>query len=69
MSDLEQRLLAAHEVDDRIALVSLYREAAEGARGTARWFYLTHAYVYALEMGHPEAPALRQVLRAAGREA
>ena len=69
MSDLDDRLLAAHARGDRAALVTLYCEAAETAPGEeARYFYLTHAYVHALEDGHPQAPALRARLVAAGRE-
>lgn len=69
MSDLDDRLLAAHAHGDRAALVALYTEAAEAAGDDqARYFYLTHAYVYALEAGAPEAPALRTRLVAAGRE-
>ena len=69
MNDLEKRLLAAHTRDDRLALVSLYREAADNARDdTAEAFYLTHAYVFALEMGHEAAPALHKRLKQAGRE-
>lgn len=69
MSDLDTRLLAAHGRGDRAALVALYAEAAEAAEEEqARCFYLTHAYVFALEAGHAQAPALRARLVAAGRE-
>ncbi|MBR9842794.1 MAG: hypothetical protein GYB25_06505 [Rhodobacteraceae bacterium] len=66
---LDTRLLAAHETGDRRSLVALYREAAEGANADeARGFYLTHAYVYALEEGHPMARDLHALLCAMGRE-
>ncbi len=69
MSDLDARLLAAHAAGDTRSLVDLYREASEAAADeTAAAFYLTHAYVYALELGHPDAPALRERLIATGRE-
>lgn len=69
MSDLDARLLAAHEADDRTALVQLYSEAADLAENDdARAFYLTHAYVFALDIGAPQAEALRQALVALGRE-
>jgi len=69
VSDLDTRLLTAHARGDRAALVALYTEAADGADADeARYFYLTHAYVYALEAGHRAAPALRARLVAAGRE-
>lgn len=67
---LNARLLAAHEADDRPALIALYREASEAAHDqVAAAFYLTHAYVFALELGHADAPALHARLKAAGREA
>ena len=68
-SDLDARLLAAHAADDRPALIALYREASEASETeTARRFYLTHAYVYALEAGTSEAAALRAALVAMGAE-
>ena len=69
MSDLDAALIAAHAADDSDALVRLYREAAETAEGEVRRaFYLTHAYVFALEAGLAEADALRARLVAMGRE-
>ncbi len=68
MSDLDTRLLAAHAADDRKALISLYIEASEGAADeVAASFYLTHAYVFALEAGDPRASELAERLRKAGR--
>ncbi|QFT59818.1 hypothetical protein FIU94_13375 [Sulfitobacter sp. THAF37] len=69
MIGLDRDLLAAHAAGDLGALVTLYQQAAaqaDGAEGAA--FYLTHAHVFALETGHPDAPALRQQLVAQGRE-
>ena len=69
MSDLDARLLKAHERDDRPALAALYREAADCANDAdAEGFYLTHAYIFALEMGHPETNALHARLEQMGRE-
>ena len=69
MNDLDRRLLAAHSGDDRDALIALYAEAAEGAASeTARGFYLTHAYVFALEAGDARARDLHAALKAMGRE-
>ena len=69
MNDLEALLLDAHARDDCLALVSLYREAADTAGDqAAEGFYLTHAYVFALELGHADAPALHKRLKSAGRE-
>ena len=68
MSDLEARLLAAHATGDGCALIGLYEEAAkEAADETASGFYLTHAFIYALEQGDARAGALRMRLRAMGR--
>jgi len=68
-SDLDARLLAAHAAGDRPALIALYLEASEASEpGIACRFYLTHAYIYALEAGSDEAPALRAALVAMGAE-
>ena len=70
MNDLDTALLAAHEAGDHESLVTLYRAAADAAATEdAAAFYLTHAHVFALEIGHPDAPALRQRLIDLGREA
>lgn len=69
MSTLDARLLDAHEAGDRPALVELYCEAADASNDAdAAGFYLTHAYVYALELGLPLAASLRARLIADGRE-
>lgn len=68
MSDLDRRLLAAHSADDRTALIALYTEAADSAASEeAAAFYLTHAFVFALERGDERAAALRDRLAAMGR--
>ena len=70
MSILESRLLAAHATGDKQALVTLYEEAATAAETPeAQGFFLTQAYVYALETGHPKADELHQRLKTMGREA
>jgi hypothetical protein len=67
--ELDAALLAAHAADDRPALVGLYTKAADTAPSPeAAGFYLTHAYVFALEAGLPEAARLRARLKAEGRE-
>lgn len=69
MNGLDSRLLAAHATDDRKALVGLYAEAAEqAASSVARAFYLTHAYVFALETGSDMAATLRGRLVELGSE-
>lgn len=68
MSDLDTRLLAAHERHDHPALISLYLEASDAAEDeVAKGFYLTHAYVFALEAGDPRATELREKLCGMGR--
>ena len=65
---LDLALIAAHARHDGPALVRLYAEAAEAAHDVdAACFFLTHAYVYALELGHPHTDALYARLAAQGR--
>jgi len=69
MKDLDARLLAAHAAGDGRALVTLYTEAADAATDIdAACFYLTHAFVFALEQAHPDVDTLRARLVAEGRE-
>jgi hypothetical protein len=71
-SSLDQQLLDAHEENDHPALALLYAQAADkceqSANIDAACFYLTHAYVFALQEGMAEADALRQRLVKNGRE-
>lgn len=69
MKDLNERLLAAHAAGDHFRLVDLYAEAAETTCDpAAQGFFLTQSYIFALELDHPNAPALRARLVAMGRE-
>lgn len=67
---LDHRLAAAHAANDRPALVGFYQEAAAqyppGSQAHA--FFLTHAYVFALECGDGRAAALRHALAELGAE-
>ncbi|MFD0857944.1 hypothetical protein [Roseovarius aquimarinus] len=68
-TDLHARMLSAHEHDDRSALIALYTEAADTANDLdASCFFLTHAYVFALEAGTPQARQLHGRLLRHGRE-
>lgn len=59
MNDLDDQLLLAHERGDKAALVTLYEQAADSATTIdAACFYLTHAYVFALELGHANVTQL-----------
>lgn len=70
MSDLDARLLAAHAAGDRAALARLYAQAADSAADTdAAGFFLTQAYIFALDAGLGEAAVLHARLKADGREA
>ena len=65
---LDAELLAAHAAGDVEALITLYTCASEeAAMDVARGFYLTHAYVFALEAGDARAEDLADQLRAQGR--
>lgn len=69
MSSLHEALLAAHLKNDREALVRLYERAADTSEDKdAKGFYLTHAYIFALEAGLPIADELRTRLVHMGRE-
>ena len=68
---LDAALLAAHERCDTAALVALYTTAGDWAEAKgdidAACFYLTHAFVFALEAGAPEAALLNRRLADRGR--
>ena len=70
-SSLHQRMLQAHAGQDLTSLITLYSKAGKRmeTRGDtdAACFYLTHAYVYALELDAPELPELQTQLAAYGR--
>ena len=69
---LDQEFLAAHARSDKQALIRLYAQAADMKEGMqdidAACFYLTHAYVFALDIGADEAQKLHGRLKARGRE-
>lgn len=66
---LDAALIRAHEAHDTGALVRLYTQAADQAADVdAACFYLTHAYVFALDTGADEASALHARLVAHGRD-
>ncbi|MBT8460490.1 MAG: hypothetical protein KJN60_12540 [Boseongicola sp.] len=68
---LQEALLSAHAADDRLALVALYAEAADLAERDQdiekACFFLTHAWIFALETGHEKAGILQDRLRERGR--
>jgi len=71
MRDLHAQLLAAHRAKDLGRLVNLYQAAARGPGAATldeRAFFLTHAYVHALEAGDERVAALHAELKRLGRE-
>ncbi|MEM9249849.1 MAG: hypothetical protein AAGB05_14280 [Pseudomonadota bacterium] len=67
---LDAALFDAHGTGDRSALVDLYSCAAETTNDRdAAAFYLTHAYIFALESGSARTDGLLDQLVALGREA
>ncbi|MDJ1017489.1 MAG: hypothetical protein QNJ35_13330 [Paracoccaceae bacterium] len=68
---LEARLLAAHARADTEELIAGYTRAAEHAKMAGdtdkACFFLTHAWVFALEAGDPRAAQLRARLMSEGR--
>ncbi|MBS4011557.1 MAG: hypothetical protein KGZ72_12495 [Roseovarius sp.] len=70
MTDLDSAMIRAHATGDRAALITLYTQAADRANTLdAACFFLTHAYIFALEAGALEAARLHARLVAHGREA
>jgi hypothetical protein len=69
--ELDRQLLEAHSQHDHPALIRLYGIAADQAEAAgdegAACFYLTHAFVFALEYGAPQADALNLRLYEKGR--
>lgn len=67
--ELDARLLAAHAAGDKPALVALYTLAADAAPSLdAACFYLTHAYIFALDLGDMRAAGLKARLVRHGRD-
>ncbi len=69
---LDADLHAAHAGDRATRLAGLYREAADRAEREGdidrACFFLTHAWVFALEAGDPMAGEIRDRLVCEGRE-
>ena len=69
---LEAKLLQAHDANDLSALVTLYTQAADQAElqstTDSACFFLTHAWIFALEAGDDRAEPLKARLVAHGRE-
>ena len=72
LEELEHKLQYAHERGDNLALVDLYTRLADIHESNreidAACFFLTHAYVYALESASDAQASLLQRLRTYQRE-
>lgn len=69
MSALHAQLLAAHTAGDTAELSRLYHLAAQNTQDpSAKRFFLTQAYVFALDAGLTDAGALRRALIDLGAE-
>ncbi len=68
--ELDAELMVAFEAGDGAAIARLYGRAGDASADVDEaCFFWTHAYVFALEAGLPEAETYREALRAEGREA
>ena len=68
-AELDAALHDAHNAGDKARISALYAQAAQTEPAEdARAFFLTQAYVFALEIGSPEAAHLREALVALGAE-
>jgi len=61
-SELDEALLVAHSEGNRTALVGLYLQAAEQAQKDAVPFFLTQAWIFALEIGDARAALIEAAL-------
>lgn len=67
-NDLNAQLIAAHNAGDKRGLVTLYIQAADTAADVnTACFFLTHAYIFALEQNHPAIDRLHARLKRHGR--
>jgi hypothetical protein len=72
LAELDAALLQAHIDFDLDGLVTLYQKAGlsciDANDVDAGCFYLTHAYIFALEAGFSKAHEIHKVLVSYGRE-
>ncbi|MEM9754949.1 MAG: hypothetical protein AAF914_03095 [Pseudomonadota bacterium] len=68
-AEIDAALLAAHEAGDPRVIGRCYADAAAVTNDPGEIaFFLTHAYIFALEAGAPEAAGLRARLIALGAD-
>ncbi|MEM7302365.1 MAG: hypothetical protein AAF468_14880 [Pseudomonadota bacterium] len=70
--ELEDQILDCHARNDAAGLIDAYCKASDGlfdlAQDEEAWFFVTQAYVFALEASDPRANSLQDRLKRAGRE-
>jgi len=69
-TELQEKLLRAHNENDLAQLVTLYQQIFDiyaEDNPDAAYFYLSNAYVFALDCNHHNADAIANSLRSAGR--
>ncbi len=63
-TDLHTQILRAHDTGDQTALITLYTLAADQSEDVdAECFFLTYAYIFALELGHSATDELAARLK------
>ena len=68
-SDLEEKILIAHQNNDSLKLAELYAEAAYNSPNKNKaCFFMVNAYTIALEYKHPKTQSFFQFLKKHARE-
>ena len=68
-SDLEEKILIAHQNNDGLKLAELYAEAAYNSPNKNKaCFFMVNAYTLALEYSHPKTQSFFQFLKKHARE-
>jgi len=68
-SDLEEKILIAHQNNDGLKLAELYAEAAYNSPNKNKaCFFMVNAYTLALECKHPDTKSFLQFLKKHARE-
>ena len=68
-SDLEEKILIAHQNNDGLKLAELYAEAAYNSPNENKaCFFMVNAYTHALECKHPDTQSFFQFLKKHARE-
>jgi len=72
LAEINDQVLAAHEAGNLRQLPALYRRASQALFESGdidpACFFLTQAYIYALDQGDPQAIEIHTILVSHGRE-